>query len=400
MKYIIIVPDGMADLPIEEIGNRTPLEVAHRSNMDWLAQHGSTGLVQTIPDGMSPGSDIGNIALLGYDPRVCHTGRAPLEAANQNITLKEDEIIFRCNFVTIVDDKMVDYSAGHIPTSEASVLIETLNKEIRDERVKFYTGKSYRHLLLLKVSHPQDYMKITTTPPHDIAGQEIKSYLPKGKDTVVLLDLIEKSRAILENHNVNQVRLDLKENPANSIWLWGQGLKPQLPAFKEKFGLKGGIISAVDLVNGIGKLAGLEIIDVPGATGYYDTNYRGKAEYALKALQKNDFVYIHIEAPDEAGHNGDLKNKIEAIEKIDREIIGPILNHFRDDPNVRILVLPDHPTPVKLRRHTSDPVGYVMSGKGIPTDGSLEYTETSTKNQGLKFKSGEELIKFFIKENL
>ena len=397
MKYIIIVPDGMADEPIEELGGRTPLETAQTKHMNFMAQHGLVGLVQTIPDGMKPGSDVGNMALLGYDPKTCLTGRAPLEAANMNISLAADEIAFRCNLVTISDDKMVDYSAGHIRTEEAKVLINDLNKETGTDSVRFYPGKSYRHLLVLKVNDVQKYMAMATTPPHDISGKDIKAYLPQGEEALKILNLMEKSKAVFQNHAINLVRLDLKENPATMIWLWGQGIRPQLVPFKEKFGRKGGVISAVDLVNGIGRLVGLEIINVPGITGYYDTNFQGKADYALKSLEENDFVYIHIEAPDEAGHNGDAKAKVKAIEDIDQYIVGTVLKHFKGNENVRILVLPDHPTPVKLRTHTKDPVGFVMYGQGIAHSGSQNYSETSAKAQGLKFSSGEELMKYFLK---
>lgn len=400
MKFIIIVPDGMYDHPVEELGNKTPLEAAHTPNMNYLAQHGVTGMVATIPEKMPPGSDIGNMAILGYDPLKYHTGRAPLEAANQNIILKDNEIAIRCNLVTVVDNKMVDYSAGHISTKEADILIQSLNQELKNDSLRFVTGKSYRHLLIMKVDDPKTYFSIKTTPPHDILNKNIKSYLPKGKEADVLINLIEKSKGIFANHSVNQVRVDLKENPATQIWLWGQGTKPNLPPFEKKFGLKGSIISAVDLVAGIGKLAHLDIIDVPGATGYYDTNYLGKAEYALKSLKQKDFVYIHIEAPDEAGHNGDVKAKVEAIENIDKHVVGTILNYFGEHDEVRILVLPDHPTPVKIRTHTHEPVGYVMFGKGVIPDGSTEYTETSTKAKGVKFESGAELTEYFLKKNL
>jgi len=390
----------MFDNPIEQLGQKTPLEVARKTNMDHMAQNGFTGLVQTIPDKMKPGSDIGNMAILGYDPSVHHTGRAPLEAANQNIILAQDEIAFRCNLVTIVDEQMADYSAGHISTKEAAVLMEAISRQLGSKEIKFIAGKSYRHLLVLKVNDPQKYMEIKTTPPHDISGKKIKSFLPQGEGSQVLLDLMEKSKGVFQNHSINQVRLDLKENPATMIWLWGQGTKPDLPLFKTKFGIAGSIISAVDLVNGIGRLAGLEIIDVPGVTGYYDTNYLGKAEYALSSLKKKDFVYIHIEAPDEAGHSGDLKAKIAAIERIDKDIVGTVLNHFDANDDVRILLLPDHPTPVELRTHTSDPVGFIMYGKGIPKDGSPDYSERTAKEKGLKFKSGEALMECFIKKYL
>lgn len=399
MKYIVIIPDGMADEPIQELGNKTPLEVARRPNMDYMARHGMTGLVQTIPPGMQPGSDIGNMALLGYDPKTSHTGRAPLEAANLNIVLKDDEIAFRCNLVTVANGRMVDYSAGHISTKEAAILIEALNSQLVHDGVRFYAGKSYRHLLVLKTRRPQEYLKIKTYPPHDLLNKEIKAYLPsKGPSSEMLLMLMEKSKTIFEHHSVNQVRIDLKENPANMIWLWGQGIRPNFPSFREKFGVEGAIISAVDLVNGIGRLAGLEVIDVPGITGYYDTNYSGKAQYALEALKTKDCVYIHIEAPDEAGHNGDWQAKIGSIERIDKDIVGAVLNYFGEYEEVRILVVPDHPTPVALRTHTDDPVGFVMYGSGISHDGSEKFTEASAQEKGLRFKSGESLIREFMKK--
>lgn len=396
MKNIIIVPDGMADEPLEELGGKTPLEMANTANMDHLARNGTTGLVQTIPSGFKPGSDIGNMAIMGYNPAECHTGRAPLEAANLNIDLAPDEIAFRCNLVTIHKGKMSDYSAGHIETKEASVLIDSLNKDIDLERIRFHVGRSYRHLLILKVLKPEDYMKIETVPPHDILGKDVKPHLPKGAESEMLLKLMEKAKEIFKDHPVNQVRVDLGENPANGIWLWGQGTKPTFPSFKSKFGVKGSIISAVDLVNGIGKLADLEVVYVPGITGYYDTDYLAKAEYALKALKKRSFVYIHIEAPDEAGHNGDIKQKLHSIERIDKDIVGTILNHFGEHDDVRIMVLPDHPTPVQKRTHTSDPVPFVMYGKGIAHDGSEEYGESACKAKGLKFESGEALTTEFM----
>ncbi len=396
MKYIIIVPDGMADEPLDILGGKTPLEAADTPNLDHLAQHGMTGLLKTIPDKMSPGSDVGNLALLGYDPEKCFFGRAPLEAASQGIMLADNEVAFRCNLVTVVDNKMMDYSAGHISTKEAAVFIGDLNKKIMRPEVKFYVGKSYRHLMVIKTRDPQTMFRLKTTPPHDIQDQDTRKYLPQGEPAQILLELMESSKKLFDNHPVNQVRLDLKENPATIIWLWGQGVRPQLPAFAEKFGVRGGIISAVDLVMGIGKLTGLKVIDVPGATGYFDTNYLGKAQYALDFLKKNDFVYIHIEAPDEAGHNGDVRQKIAAIEHIDKEIIGTILNYFKGKDDVRILVTPDHPTPVGKRAHTREPVPFVMYGKNIPRDGAETYSETAARGKGLKFPSGEDLMRTFM----
>ncbi len=400
MKYIVIVPDGMADLPLEELSGKTPLEAAHTLNMDFLARNGNVGMIKTIPDGLKPGSEIGNLSLLGYDPKKVFSGRAPLEAANLGIDLAEDEIAFRCNLVTALDKKMVDYSAGHIKDKEAALIIDTLNKHVAEEGVRFYTGKSYRHIMVIKVRDIKEFLNIKCTPPHDIMGKEVDRYLPQGAGSKILLKLMEKSKAILADHPVNNVRIDLKENPANLIWLWGQGVKPTLPSFKEKYGVDGGIISAVDLVNGIGRLAGLEVIQVPGITGYYDTNYLGKAEYALNTLKTKNFVYIHIEAPDEAGHNGDAKAKMECIEKIDREIIGTILTHFDAHADVRILVLPDHPTPVSLRTHTREPVGFVMYGKGIPLDPVDMFNEISAKSKGLKYQNGEALMEVFMNKYL
>ena len=351
MKYIILVPDGLADEPLKELGGKTPMEAAHTPHMDYLAQNGFSALTQTIPDGMPPGSDIGNLALMGYDPKKNFSGRASLEAANLGIKLKDDEVVFRCNLVTVKDGKMVDYSAGHISSDEAKNLIEHLERAIDWPDVRFYPGKSYRHLMVLKTINVPNMLAIKTTPPHDIMDQPIKSYLPAGPQSDILLKIMEKSKQILGTHQINKIREDSGENPANMIWLWGQGARPNLPLFKDRYGLSGAVISAVDLVNGIGRLAGLDVIDVPGANGYYDTNYKGKAEYALDSLKKHDFVYVHVEATDEAGHNGDWKAKVECCEHFDKEIVGPIMKFFKKPKGVRILVCPDHPTPVAKRTH-------------------------------------------------
>jgi len=400
MKYIVIVPDGMCDNPIEELKGQTPLEAANTVNMDYLAKNGKIGKVRTIPEGMVPGSDVGNLSLLGYDPASSGLGRAPLEAANLNIELAPDEVAFRCNFVTIEDNKMIDYSAGHISTAETELLIKSLNSEMDLDDVQFYVGKSYRNLMIIKVRNPRGYLDIKTTPPHDIMDQAIENYLPKGAEEGLILKYMEKSKNILSDHEVNKVRVDLKENPANMIWLWGQGIKPKLVPFEDKFGIKGSIISAVDLVNGIGKLAGLNVVKVPGITGYYDTNYLGKAQYALDSLKNSDFVFIHIEAPDEASHNGEMDEKIKAIEMIDKEIVGTVLNHFNKNDDVRILVVPDHYTPLDCRTHTSDPVCFVMYGKNIPKDYFKKYSETTAGESELLFESGEELLDYFIKKYL
>ena len=399
MKYIVLVPDGMADYPIKELGDKTPLEVAHKTNMDYMAQHGMVGLVQTIPPNMPPGSDIGNLAIMGYNPEKCFSGRAPLEAANLGVTLQEDEIAFRCNLVTVGNNKMADYSAGHISDKEAGELIDSLNaQKIPD--VKFYTGKSYRHIAVIKSRQVKELFEIKCIPPHDILGQDVARYLPRGKHNEILLSLMERSKKVFEHHPINHVRVDLKENPANMIWLWGQGIKPQLPLFTEKFQIQGSVISAVDLVNGIGRLAGLEVIKVPGATGYYDTNYLGKAQYALESLKKKDFVFLHLEATDEAGHNGDLRMKIACIEHFDREIVGTILNHFSAQDDFRILISPDHATPIAKRTHTREPVCFLMYGKNIPTDTADSYSEAAALAKGIKFESGEAMMNSFMKKYL
>lgn len=399
MKYIVIVPDGMADYPIPTLKGKTPLEYAKTPNMDFLAQHGITGMIQTIPANLPPGSDVGNLSAMGYDPRKSFSGRAPLEAANMNVALKAKDIAFRCNLVTIANGKMADYSAGHISSEEAAKLIAALNKDNKLRNIKFYPGKSYRHLTVITSSDAKKLNQCRCTPPHDILNKNINSFLPKGKglNAEVLNNLMQWSINVLKDHPINKKRIADGKNPATMIWLWGQGQKPQLPLFKEKFGVKGSVISAVDLVNGIGKLAGLNVIRVPGATGYYDTNYKGKAEYALRSLKKNDFVFIHIEAPDEAGHNGDLKMKIKCIERIDKEVIGTIIKHFKKSEDFRILVLPDHRTPLSKRTHTREAVCFVMAGKGVPKKNQKSFSEKTAKNSGIFFASGERLMTYFIK---
>lgn len=396
MKYIILVPDGLADEPLKELGGKTPMEAARTPNMDFLAKNGFSALVQTIPDGMFPGSDIGNLALMGYDPAKNFSGRASLEAANLGIKLKDDEVVFRCNLVTVKDGKMADYSAGHISSDEAKNLIEHLERAIDWPDVRFYPGKSYRHLMVLKTINVPKMFEVKTTPPHDILDQPIKSYLPVGPHSDNLLKIMDHSKKILEAHQVNRMRVDSGENPANMIWLWGQGTRPNLTLFKDRYGLSGSVISAVDLVNGIGRLVGLDVINVPGANGYYDTNYKGKAEFALNSLKKHDFVYVHVEATDEAGHNGDWKAKVECCEHFDKEIVGRISKFFGKPQGVRILVCPDHATPVAKRTHDRSPVPFVMWGEGIKANGINNYSEKAASAVGLKFKSGEDMVRFFL----
>lgn len=396
MKYIILVPDGVADEPLVELGGKTPLEAAVTPNMDFIAKKGLSGLVRIIPEGMAPGSDVGNLSVMGYDATKGFSGRAPLEAANLGILLKSDELAFRCNLVTVLEDKMIDYSSGHISVEEASEIMATVSKELSDEHVTFYTGKSYRHIMIVKSQKVKDFLATKCTPPHDIMGQKIFPYLPQGPMASFLLSYMERAKPLLAKHVVNQLRAELKENLANSLWFWGQGVKPHLETFHERYQLSGSIISAVDLVNGIGRVVGLDIITVPGANGYYDTNYLGKAEYGLESLKKHDFVYIHVEATDEAGHNGDIKAKVDCVEKFDQYVVGTVLAYCQQHPDTRVLVTPDHPTPLSKRTHTSAPVPFAMCGKGIEHNGLDSYNEFSASTVGVYFQSGIDMINRFM----
>jgi len=397
MKYIVLVGDGMADYPIKELGERTPLEVARTPNMDFIAQYGRLGRIKTIPDNATPGSDVANITIFGYDPQEFYTGRGPLEAANLGIELEDDDVAFRCNLITVSGDTLVDYSAGHISSKEAQILIKFIDQHLGTNRIRFYPGVSYRHLMLAKRGADVHLQDLKCKPPHDITGQSYLKNLPKGDSADMLIKLMEDSRKILEKHEINLVRIDLKENPANMIWLWGQGKKPAMPSFLDKYGLEGSVISAVDLIKGLGKILGLEAINVNGATGYYDTDYEGKAKAALNQLEEKDFVFVHVEAPDEAGHNGDLREKITAIERFDQMVVGTILKAFKRRKNFRMLVLPDHATPVSVRTHTQEPVLFGIYGLGITARGFLNYSEKEAEKSDLYFERGYELMEYFIK---
>lgn len=397
MKYVVLVADGMMDYPIKNLDNRTPLEVARTPNMDFIARNGRLGRVKTIPDKVTPGSDVANISILGYDPVKFYTGRGPLEAVNLGIELAEDDIVFRCNLVTVSNDILTDYSAGHISSKEAAILLKFIDRNFGNDKVKFYPGISYRHLMLVTKGVEDKLENVKCKPPHDIIGQPVSKNLPKGKAGDFLIKIMQDSRRILEKHEINLVRVDLKENPANMIWLWGQGKKPNMPKFIDKYGLSGSVISAVDLIKGLGKILGLDVINVPGATGYYDTDYAGKACAALKSLEEKDLVFLHVEAPDEAGHNGDLREKIIAIERFDQFVVGKILKEAKRKKNFRILVLPDHATPVSLRTHTSDVVCFAIFGKDITGEGFSSYSEKEAAKSSLYLEKGYELMDFFIK---
>ncbi len=378
MKYVVLIGDGMADEPLEELEGKTVLQKANTPNMDHIARNGRTGLARTVPEGMHPGSDVANMSIIGYDPKKYYSGRAPLEAASMGIKIAGDDVAFRCNLITINDGLIADYSSGHITNAEAKDLIEAVDEKLGNEAFSFYPGISYRHLLVSKGALGAETQ---CTPPHDVIDQDRLLHMPKGKDSEVLNELIEASMPILEKHPVNEKRIKEGKNPGNSIWLWGQGFAPAFPLFSELYGLKGAIISAVDLVNGIGIYAGLDVIQVPGATGYLDTNYKGKGEYAIQALDDHDFVFVHVEAPDEAGHMGNLKAKIQAIEDFDEKVVGTVLKAAMGySEAITIMVLPDHPTPVARRTHTSVPIPFaVYSTAGDKPDDAQAFDEESVK---------------------
>ncbi|MBI3615333.1 MAG: cofactor-independent phosphoglycerate mutase [Candidatus Omnitrophica bacterium] len=399
MKTIVMVCDGMGDYPIEQLGGRTPLEAAKTPFMDQIGREGKVGLARTIPPGFVPASDVGNLSILGYDPALYFSGRGPLEAANMGVDLADGDVCFRCNLVTADGDLLLDYSAGHISSEEAASLIRAIDERLGSPALNFYPGIMYRHLTVFREPELKEaLLKTTCNPPHDIMGWKISEHLPKGPARDRLTEIMEASKEILAGHEVNKVRIDLKENPGNMIWLWGQGTRLKIPTFQERWNLTGSVISAVDLVRGAGRLAGLEVLQVPGATGYYDTNYLGKAEHALASLKKHDFVFVHVEAADEAGHNGDLRQKIAAIENFDRLVVGTIYNHFKSLKAVRFLIIPDHLTSVQKRTHVADPVPFCIWGKGISAGGTETFGESSAKQSGWMVEAAHEILPSLLTE--
>ncbi|MGQ9694134.1 MAG: cofactor-independent phosphoglycerate mutase [Thermodesulfobacteriota bacterium] len=400
-KFIVLLGDGMADEPIPELKGKTPLQAAHTPHLDYLAQRGTLGLVWTIPAGFPPGSDVANLSIFGYDPNIYFTGRAPLEAAAMGIKLEQADVAFRCNLITLrqegAKEFMEDFSAGHISTAEARELILEIERVLGHYPFQFYPGVSYRHLLVWK--NGEKSLHLQTTPPHDIINQEISNYLPRGEGEVEIQGLMQQARKVLAQQVVNQQRRQAGKREANAIWLWGQGRAPFLPPLTQRFCLTGSIISAVDLVKGIGFYAGLEIVNVPGATGYLDTNYAGKVTYALAELDHKDFVYVHVEAPDEASHNGNLQEKIKAIEDFDQKIVGPICTGLRDFSDYRLLVLPDHPTPLSLRTHAADPVPFIIfdaQHREKKPNLDLAFNELAARQGGIFIKKGHELMDKFL----
>lgn len=392
-KYVIIVPDGAADEPLEEFGGQTVLEAAEIPNMDRVSREGRQGLVRTIPEGMEPGSDVAQMSLLGYDPLRYYTGRAPIEAVAQNIKLDAEDWVFRCNLVTIVDGKMEDHSAGHISTEEGTRLIKELNEQLGNNEMRFYPGVSYRHLLVFKGAQ----FDVQTYPPHDYIGTAFEKILPRGKGAEQLIDLMARSQQIFVGHDINKVRQDLGESQASSIWLWGQGRRAKMAGFEKQFGLKGAAITAVDLVRGLAKLIGFDLINVEGATGFVDTNYEGKAAAAIEALEKYDIVFVHIEAPDEAGHSGNAELKKKAVEQIDKYIVGPVFEALQKYDNWNMLVAPDHPTPIRTCAHSDEPVPFAMAGTGITGILNANFSEANAEKSGFRIENGFELMEYFLK---
>jgi 2,3-bisphosphoglycerate-independent phosphoglycerate mutase len=397
MKFALLVGDGMADYPLEGLGGLTPLEAADTPNMDRLAREGTVGAVRTIPDGMPAGSDIANLNLLGYDVDKYYTGRAPLEAASRGIELSDDEVAFRCNLVTVEDGVMVDYSAGHISSEEAGELIAVVDAKLGGTTRKFHSGVSYRHLLMARTSEGKSGgSELECVPPHDIIGQPIAEHMPHGEDGELFGRLMLDSVDALAGHAVNRRRIEEGKRPASMIWLWGQGKKPSMPTFAELYGMTGAVISAVDLICGMGKYIGLSVIEVPGATGYFDTNYEGKGRYGADALRLADFLFVHVEAPDEAGHVGDIEEKVRAIENFDRLVVGPIAEEISRSERYRVMVLPDHLTPISVRTHVADPVPYVVCGTGVAANGASRFSEAEAAKRGTLTEKGFELLPSYL----
>jgi 2,3-bisphosphoglycerate-independent phosphoglycerate mutase len=395
MKYIVVIGDGMADYPLKELGGKTPLQGANIPNMDKIALNGVSGLLKTVPDNMTPGSDVANLSIFGYNPEKYYTGRGPIEAASIGAKMDEHDVAFRCNLITAKSGLLSDFNADHISTEEASEIIETLNTKFHDVG-KFYLGTSYRHLFVTKKPNSAN---LISTPPHDVVNEPLNDNILKPStdaSAIELNNVMEESKKILENHPVNQKRMEEGKNPANMIWLWGQGVKPVLPNFKDKYGIKAATITGVDLIKGLGVYMGLTNIEVPGATGYFDTDYCAKAKNAVDVLEDHDMVFVHVEAPDEAGHAGDLEEKLKAIERIDDRIIGKLLDELPRFKEYSIAVLPDHPTPISIRTHTRDPVPFSMFSTNGESDKVNQYNEESVKKGVMGISWGYEFIEKFL----
>ncbi|MDO5849179.1 MAG: cofactor-independent phosphoglycerate mutase [Methanobrevibacter sp.] len=407
MKYVIFIPDGSSDYPIDELGGKTPLEVANTPNIDALASKGIGGFTNNVPDKFTPGSDVANMSIFGYDPDGCYTGRGPLEAGSMGIETTPYDIIFRCNTITEEDGKIEDFNAGHITSEEAEVLMEALNEYFNEKyddfKGKFYPGISYRHLFVYSCENDKDTKildELETMPPHDIVGEDIEeNTLWNDEIAIEIKKIMKESEEILENHEINKKRVAEGKKPANMVWLWGQGTTPALPDFKETYGLDGAVITGVDLLKGIGIFAGLDIIEVPGATGFFDTDYKAKGEYAIEGLKDHDLLLIHVEAPDEAGHAQDIEEKVRAIERIDEFIVGPVLDSL-EGQDYKAAILPDHPTPISVGTHTRDNVPIVVYSTTADVSDDVErFTEKEAEKGSFAFKEGFNLINRLINDD-
>lgn len=394
MKFLVLCGDGMADFPLAELGGKTPLEMSNTPAMDAVAKTGIVGLFCPIPEDLTPGSDIGNLSLFGYDPHTTYPGRAPLEAARQGISLRSDQVVFRCNLVTLLDGVMASFTSGHIPTEQARDLIHALNEAFASEGVQFHCGVSYRHLAVVSARDftIDAFLNTKCTPPHDISDKPYAPHLPQGPAGEALQRLMEKSRSVLSTHPVNEERRRAGLPPATSIWLWGQGKSAEMESYQRRFGLTGTVISAVDLVKGIGVCAGLNLVDVPGATGYLDTNYAGKVEAALAALETQDFVYLHVEAPDETAHEGRIDLKIKAIEQFDRHVVTPCFEYAQRRGDCRLFIAPDHITAISTKTHAHGPVPFAAWGPGVDLGGSSVYSESAGRASGILVRQGHRLV--------
>jgi 2,3-bisphosphoglycerate-independent phosphoglycerate mutase len=389
MKYVVLIIDGAAGRPLPKYGNQTTLELAKTPNLDKLARSGTLGLTCNVPEGMEPSSAIACMSIMGYDPRLYYKGRSAIEALSMGIKINPGETVFRCNTVTMQDGKMKDYSAGHITTPESSALIKTLDQKLGDNGSQFFAGVSYRHILKIK-GHPEA-VGAECTPPHDIPGQAVAGFLPKGPGSALLNDFMRRSEAILQEHPVNQSRIARGELPATTIWLfWPSGEVAELPPFQKKYGVKGCMISGVDLLRGIAQMAGLEVIKVPGVTDGLDNDYVAQANGTLQALDNHDLVVVHVEAPDEAGHSGLADEKIAAIERTDKEIVSRLLSYSGDQ--LSLMVLPDHPTPVDIQTHTPDQVPFLLWGPGIKPNGARRLTENEAGSTQYQVKIGHQIM--------
>ncbi len=395
MKYAIVLPDGAADESLPQLGGRTPLEAANIPHMDWVSKGGQLGRVVTVPEGYIPGTDVATLSILGYDPHMCYSGRAPIEAVVKGITVGPDELIFRCNFVTIANGRMKDFTADHISQSEADQLIADLNRLFEKEPCTFYSGVSYRNLML---AGDAGKIVVTCAPPHDIPGQPVADHLPQGEGSDRVQDIMERAAVMLKDHEVNRVRGRQNRNFVTDIWLWGQGRPIELQPFASRFGVSGVAITGVDIIRGLAMSMGMELIEVPGATGYIDTNYKGKGEAAVRALDSHDLVIVHVEAADEASHLGDADAKIEALERIDELVVGPLLDKLRSYNRWRMLIAPDHPTPVTTKAHSAVPPPFCFAGTRIEPDAGLSLTESHAHSTGLMINPGYGLMGLFMQK--